>query len=121
MDNEKPTEYDPAWGFELASGALQERPHALERSSPSARNCFICMDQLEGKAITVLKCSHEMCSGCWQTWVVTRIKEACLQQKTKREVRCPLCRQYNPVSADQTKQAEHELNAEGYHKQTNSL
>ena len=89
----------------------------LQRSSPSARNCFICMDRLEGKAITVLKCSHEMCSSCWQTWVVTKIKDACLRQKEKREVRCPLCRRYTPVSADQTAQAEHELNNEGYRKQ----
>ena len=93
------------------------RPHPLQRSSPSARNCFICMDRLEGKAITVLKCSHEMCSSCWQTWVVTKIKDACLRQKEKREVRCPLCRRYTPVSADQTAQAEHELNNEGYRKQ----
>ena len=35
----------------------------------------------------------------------------------KREVRCPLCRRYTPVSADQTAQAEHELNNEGYRKQ----
>ena len=92
---------------------------ALQRSAPSARNCFICMDRLEGKSMTVLKCSHELCSGCWQKWVVTRIKEAYLKQKAKSEVRCPLCRQYHPVSADQTKQAEQELNAEGYKKQPN--
>lgn len=99
------------------AGQPHMRPHPLQRSSPSARNCFICMDRLEGKAITALKCSHEMCSSCWQTWVVTKIKDACLRQKEKREVRCPLCRRYTPVSADQTAQAEHELNNEGYRKQ----
>ena len=105
----------------IAGSAISQAGHPhmqpLQRSSPSARNCFICMDRLEGKAITALKCSHEMCSSCWQTWVVTKIKDACLRQKEKREVRCPLCRRYTPVSADQTAQAEHELNNEGYRKQ----
>jgi hypothetical protein len=93
----------------------------MQRLNPSARNCFICLDPLEGKPTVVLKCSHEMCSGCWEQWVVTRIKQAFLQQKEKPEVRCPMCRRYSPVSAGQRRQAEHELNAEGYRQQPNNL
>lgn len=93
----------------------------MQRSNSSARSCFICLDPLQGKPTVVLKCSHEMCSGCWEQWVVTRIKQAFLQQKEKQEVRCPMCRRYSAVSADQRRQAEHELNVEGYRKQPNNL
>ena len=49
------------------------------RGKTTSDECLICMENFAvGKRIKVLKCSHEYCASCLDTWL-------------EKEKRCPVC------------------------------